>query len=83
MRLMGVIPPKEKRGSVMIDPPYEIERKGFPQLVELLQAAHKKWPTGVFAVWYPIKDRAMCFNNCILIFAINVRAYMSVIFMKV
>ena len=57
--LLGVIPPKEKRGLVMIDPPYEIERKDFPQLVELLVAAYKKWPTGVFAVWYPIKDRAM------------------------
>jgi len=44
---------------VMIDPPYELERKDFPQLVELLQNAYKKWPTGVFAVWYPIKDRAM------------------------
>lgn len=39
--LLGVIPPKEKRGLVMIDPPYELERKDFPQLVELLQAAHK------------------------------------------
>ena len=57
--LLGVIPPKEKRGLVMIDPPYELERKDFPQLVELLVAAYKKWPTGVFAVWYPIKDRAM------------------------
>ena len=57
--LLAVIPPKEKRGLVMIDPPYELERKDFPQLVELLVAAYKKWPTGVFAVWYPIKDRAM------------------------
>ncbi len=57
--LLAVIPPKEKRGLVMIDPPYELERKDFPQLVELLQSAYKKWPTGVFAVWYPIKDRAM------------------------
>ena len=57
--LFGVTPPKEKRGLVMIDPPYELERKDFPQLVELLAAAHKKWPTGVFAVWYPIKDREM------------------------
>ena len=39
--LLGVIPPKEKRGLVMIDPPYEIERKDFPQLVELLQTAYK------------------------------------------
>ena len=57
--LLGVIPPKEKRGLVMIGPPYELERKDFPQLVELIVAAYKKWPTGVFAIWYPIKDRAM------------------------
>ena len=57
--LLAVIPPKEKRGLVMIDPPYELERKDFPQLVELIAAAYKKWQTGVFAVWYPIKDRAM------------------------
>lgn len=57
--LLGVIPPREKRGLVMIDPPYEVERKDFPQLVELIQNAYNKWPTGVFAVWYPIKDRAM------------------------
>lgn len=57
--LLGSIPPKEKRGLVMIDPPYEIERKDFPQLVELLTKAHAKWSTGVFALWYPIKDRSM------------------------
>lgn len=57
--LMAVIPPKEKRGLVMIDPPYEIERKDFPQLVDLLTAAHSKWSSGVYALWYPIKDRTM------------------------
>lgn len=57
--LMAVIPPKEKRGLVMIDPPYELERKDFPQLVELIANAYAKWPTGVYAVWYPIKDREM------------------------
>ena len=57
--LFGVIPPKEKRGLVMIDPPYEVERKDFPHLVDLIATAYKKWPTGVFAIWYPIKDRAM------------------------
>ncbi|MFB2538641.1 MULTISPECIES: 23S rRNA (adenine(2030)-N(6))-methyltransferase RlmJ [unclassified Acinetobacter] len=57
--LLGVIPPKEKRGLVMIDPPYELERKDFPQLVELVSKAYQKWTTGVYAIWYPIKDRAM------------------------
>ncbi len=57
--LMAMIPPQQKRGVVMIDPPYELERKDFPQLVDLLVKAHTKWSTGVFVLWYPIKDREM------------------------
>ena len=53
--LHALIPPKEKRGLVLIDPPYEkpneLERLG----TELI-AALKKWPTGVYAGWYPVKD---------------------------
>lgn len=53
--LHALIPPKEKRGLVLIDPPYEktgeLERLG----TELLTAL-RKWPTGVYAGWYPIKD---------------------------
>lgn len=55
--LMGLIPPKTKRGIVLIDPPYEEERDSFPQLVRWVAQAYKKWPTGVFAVWFPIKQR--------------------------
>lgn len=55
--LHALIPPKEKRGLVLVDPPYEkpneLERLG----AELL-AALRKWPTGIFAGWYPIKDIA-------------------------
>ena len=56
--LIALIPPKEKRGLVLIDPPYELERDSFPQLVKLIVAAHKKWPTGVYGIWFPIKQRA-------------------------
>lgn len=56
--LTALIPPKEKRGLVLIDPPYEEERHDYPQVVELLAKAHAKWPTGTFAIWYPIKTRA-------------------------
>lgn len=49
------IPPPERRGLVLIDPPYEVpgevERLG----AHLLKAV-AKWPTGVFLAWYPIKD---------------------------
>lgn len=54
--LTALIPPKEKRGLVLIDPPYETERDDYAPVVELLQKAHAKWPTGVYAAWFPIKD---------------------------
>ena len=53
--LNAYIPPKEKRGLVLIDPPYE-ERNELKRLADALAAAHRKWSTGVFVAWYPIKD---------------------------
>ncbi|MEW6629669.1 MAG: 23S rRNA (adenine(2030)-N(6))-methyltransferase RlmJ [Pseudomonadota bacterium] len=50
------LPPKEKRGLVLIDPPFEEEGE-FTRLVEGLQKAHRRWPGGTYALWYPIKDR--------------------------
>jgi len=50
------LPPKEKRGLVLIDPPFEEEGE-FARLVEGLQKAHRRWPGGTYALWYPIKDR--------------------------
>lgn len=54
--LAALVPPKEKRGLVLIDPPYEEERDDYAPVVELLAKAHAKWPTGVYALWFPIKD---------------------------
>ncbi len=53
--LNAYIPPKEKRGLVLIDPPYE-QRDELQRLADALVAAHRKWNTGVFLAWYPIKD---------------------------
>ncbi|WFP61901.1 23S rRNA (adenine(2030)-N(6))-methyltransferase RlmJ [Mesorhizobium sp. WSM4904] len=50
------LPPKEKRGLVLVDPPFEEEGE-FPRLVENLRRAHRRWPGGIYALWYPIKDR--------------------------
>jgi len=49
-------PPPERRGLVFIDPPYEEKDEG-RRLAGALTAALKKWPTGIFFAWYPIKDR--------------------------
>jgi 23S rRNA (adenine2030-N6)-methyltransferase len=50
------VPPKERRGLVLIDPPFE-ETSDFIRLSAALAAAHRKWPTGIFMLWYPIKTR--------------------------
>jgi len=54
--ISAYVPPKERRGLVLVDPPFE-ERADFARLCEVLTAAHRKWPTGIFMLWYPIKSR--------------------------
>ena len=54
--LNAYVPPKERRGVVLIDPPYE-DKQEFARLAEALAGAQRKWATGVFLLWYPIKDR--------------------------
>lgn len=53
--MSGLVPPPERRGLVFIDPPYEKTDEA-DRLGARLLAAAKKWPTGVFAAWYPVKD---------------------------
>ncbi|MBA3446900.1 MAG: 23S rRNA (adenine(2030)-N(6))-methyltransferase RlmJ [Pseudaminobacter sp.] len=56
LALGGHLPPKEKRGLVLIDPPFEQEGE-FGRLADGLRKAHKRWPGGIYALWYPLKDR--------------------------
>jgi 23S rRNA (adenine2030-N6)-methyltransferase len=53
--LTAYVPPKERRGVVLVDPPFE-QAGEFHRLAEGLKTAHGRWPGGVFALWYPIKD---------------------------
>ena len=55
--LAALLPPKEKRGLVLIDPPYEAQGAEFDAVLDALRAGLARWPTGVYAVWYPIKQR--------------------------
>jgi 23S rRNA (adenine2030-N6)-methyltransferase len=54
--LSAYLPPKERRGLVLIDPPFEKE-SDFAQLANGLALAHRKWATGIYMLWYPIKGR--------------------------
>ena len=53
--LGAYVPPKERRGLVLIDPPFE-QPDEFSRLVQGIEAAHRKWPTGSYLLWYPVKD---------------------------
>ncbi|MBV9747993.1 MAG: 23S rRNA (adenine(2030)-N(6))-methyltransferase RlmJ [Acetobacteraceae bacterium] len=55
--LGALLPPRERRGVVLIDPPFE-ERDEFGRLLDGLRLGHARFGHGVFAAWYPIKQRA-------------------------
>lgn len=48
------VPPKEKRGLILVDPPFE-EQNEFERLQEGLQKAYRRFSTGIYALWYPVK----------------------------
>jgi 23S rRNA (adenine2030-N6)-methyltransferase len=54
--LNAYVPPPERRGVVLIDPPFEATDE-FSRLAQALEAAHRKWATGTFVLWYPLKGR--------------------------
>ncbi|RDS86731.1 23S rRNA (adenine(2030)-N(6))-methyltransferase RlmJ [Dyella psychrodurans] len=56
--LKALLPPKEKRGLVLIDPPYEAQEAEYRLIDTALKAALERWPTGIYAIWYPIKLRS-------------------------
>lgn len=55
--LKALLPPKERRGLVLIDPPFE-DKDEFARVVDSLRGAHRRWATGHYVIWYPVKDRA-------------------------
>ncbi len=54
--LPAFVPPKERRGLVLIDPPYE-QKDEFERLAGGFAEAFAKWPTGSYLLWYPVKSR--------------------------
>src|SRR5438874_9146919 len=54
--LPAFVPPKERRGLVLIDPSYE-QKDEFERLAEGFTQAFEKWPTGSYVLWYPVKGR--------------------------
>ena len=55
--LRALLPPRERRGLVLIDPPFEAQEDEFRAIEAALADALQRWPSGMYAVWYPIKLR--------------------------
>jgi 23S rRNA (adenine2030-N6)-methyltransferase len=55
--LKAQLPPRENRGLVLIDPPYESDLE-FDRVLAGLELAYERWPTGMYCIWYPLTDRA-------------------------
>lgn len=49
----ALVPPPEKRGVVLVDSAYEV-KEDFIAVIELLKTCHRRWPGGVYLLWYPL-----------------------------
>src|SRR6201999_3516336 len=54
--LPAFVPPNERRGLVLIDPPFEAKDE-FERMAAGFADAYVKWPTGAYLLWYPVKSR--------------------------
>ena len=55
--LKSLLPPAERRGLVLIDPPFEAADE-FDRLLRAMRQGLRRFATGCYAIWYPIKDEA-------------------------
>ncbi|GLT18973.1 ribosomal RNA large subunit methyltransferase J [Vibrio zhanjiangensis] len=55
-RLKASLPPQERRGLVLIDPPYELAKE-YRDVVQAIHQSYKRWATGIYAIWYPVVNR--------------------------
>jgi 23S rRNA (adenine2030-N6)-methyltransferase len=56
LALPAFVPPKERRGLVLVDPPFE-QKDEFERMATGFALAFAKWPTGSYLLWYPVKSR--------------------------
>lgn len=57
--LKAWLPPQQRRGLVLIDPPYELKQE-YRDVITGLQDAYRRFATGTYAIWYPVLERQHC-----------------------
>jgi 23S rRNA (adenine2030-N6)-methyltransferase len=54
--MAALLPPTSRRGLVLIDPSYEV-KSDYDQVIECMVKGHKKFSSGMYAIWYPVVER--------------------------
>ena len=62
-RLAALLPPPERRAAVLIDPSYEQDDE-FVEVARALAGAMRRFATGIYLVWFPIKSQAEANGFC-------------------
>jgi 23S rRNA (adenine2030-N6)-methyltransferase len=62
-RLPALLPPPERRGVVLIDPPYESEDE-FAEVARVFAASFRRFATGIYMIWFPVKSAAAANGFC-------------------
>lgn len=57
--LLARVPPPSRRALVVVDPSYEL-KTDYDQVFDTVCRAHRKFSTGIYAIWYPVVDRWRC-----------------------
>jgi 23S rRNA (adenine2030-N6)-methyltransferase len=61
--LLGLLPPIQRRGLILIDPPYELKDE-YNDAINAIKKAYKLFSTGIYALWYPVVDRMQIEQFC-------------------
>jgi 23S rRNA (adenine2030-N6)-methyltransferase len=70
-KLLSLLPPPERRGLVLIDPPFEAEDE-FAAVAEAVRASLRRFATGVYLIWFPVKSDSAARRFCDEVLALGV-----------
>jgi 23S rRNA (adenine2030-N6)-methyltransferase len=68
----AMLPPPQKRGFVLMDPPYEV-KKDYQYVVQALEDGCQRFPQGTYAIWYPVLNRQQANDLIRSVKATNIR----------
>ncbi len=57
--IKALLPPRERRGLVLIDPAYERQEQELDEALDAVRTGLARWSTGTYCLWYPIKERRL------------------------